>query len=97
MIETIQPILIAVGGSLIYSLLWYSRQVIDPTKETPEFNPWKMGATLVVGACIGLVSVLSGIDITQAGIEAQLASYGFLVAAVEQVGKAVYRNLTQEE
>ena len=96
MIETIQPILIAVGGSLIYSLLWYSRQVIDPTKETPEFEPWKLVSTLVVGACIGLVSVLSGIDITQAGIEAQLASYGFLVAAVEQVGKALYRNFTEE-
>lgn len=96
MIETIQPILIAVGGALIYSLLWYSRLVIDPTKETPEFEPWKLVSTLVVGACIGLVSVLSGIDITQAGIEAQLASYGFLVAAVEQVGKALYRNFTEE-
>ena len=96
MIETIQPILIAVGGSLIYSLLWYSRQVIDPTKETPDFKPWKLVSTLVVGACIGLVSVISGVDITQAGIEAQLTSYGFLVAVVEQVGKALYRNFTEE-
>lgn len=96
MIETIQPILIAVGGSLIYSLLWYSRQVIDPTKETPEFKPWKLVSTLLVGAAIGLVSVLGGIPITQVGIEAQLASYGFLVAAVEQVGKALYRNFTEE-
>lgn len=96
MIETIQPIILAVIGALIYSLLWYSRQVVDPTKETPEFKPWKLVSTLVVGACIGLVSVLSGIDITQAGIEAQLTSYGFLVAAVEQVGKALYRNFTEE-
>ncbi len=96
MIETIQPILIAVGGALIYSLLWYSRQVIDPTKETPKFDPWKMGATLVIGACIGLVSVITGIEISQAGIEAQLTSYGFLIAAVEQVGKALYRNFTEE-
>ena len=97
MIETIQPILIAVGGSLIYSLLWYSRQVIDPTKETPEFNPWKMGATLVVGAFIGLGSVMGGIEISQTSIETQLAAYGFVIAVVEQVGKAIYRNLTQEE
>ena len=96
MIETIQPIILAVIGALIYSLLWYSRQVVDPTKETPEFEPWKLVSTLVVGACIGLVSVLSGVDITQAGIEAQLASYGFLVAVVEQVGKAVYRKITEE-
>lgn len=97
MIETFLPIFVAVGGSLIYSLLWYSRQVIDPTKETPKFDPWKMGATLVIGACIGLVSVITGIEISQAGIEAQLTSYGFLVAVVEQVGRAIYRNLTQVE
>ena len=92
-----QPVIVAVAAALLYSLLWFSRQVVDPTKETPQFDPWKMGATLVIGACIGLVSVISGIEITQAGIEAQLTSYGFLVAVVEQVGRAIYRNLTQVE
>ena len=92
-----QPVIVAVAAALLYSLLWFSRQVVDPTKETPEFDPWKMGATLVIGACIGLVSVITGIEITQAGIEAQLTSYGFLVAVVEQVGRAIYRNLTQVE
>ena len=91
-----QPVIVAVAAALLYSLLWFSRQVVDPTKETPKFDPWKMGATLVIGACIGLVSVISGIEITQAGIEAQLTSYGFLIAAVEQVGKALYRNFTEE-
>ena len=92
-----QPVIVAVAAALLYSLLWFSRQVVDPTKETPKFDPWKMGATLVVGACIGLVSVITGIEISQAGIEAQLTSYGFLVAVVEQVGRAIYRNLTQVE
>jgi len=92
-----QPVIVAVAAALLYSLLWFSRQVVDPTKETPKFDPWKMGATLVVGACIGLVSVITGIEITQAGFEAQLTSYGFLVAVVEQVGRAIYRNLTQVE
>lgn len=92
-----QPVIVAVAAALLYSLLWFSRQVVDPTKETPKFDPWKMGATLVIGACIGLVSVITGIEITQAGIEAQLTSYGFLVAVVEQVGRAIYRNLTQVE
>ena len=92
-----QQVIVAVAAALLYSLLWFSRQVVDPTKETPKFDPWKMGATLVIGACIGLVSVISGIEITQAGIEAQLTSYGFLVAVVEQVGRAIYRNLTQVE
>ena len=92
-----QPVIVAVAAALLYSLLWFSRQVVDPTKETPKFDPWKMGATLVIGACIGLVSVITGIEISQAGIEAQLTSYGFLVAVVEQVGRSIYRNLTQVE
>ena len=92
-----QSVIVAVAAALLYSLLWFSRQVVDPTKETPKSDPWKMGATLVIGACIGLVSVISGIEISQAGIEAQLTSYGFLVAVVEQVGRAIYRNLTQVE
>ena len=92
-----QSVIVAVAAALLYSLLWFSRQVVDPTKETPKFDPWKMGATLVIGACIGLVSVISGIEISQAGIETQLTSYGFLVAVVEQVGRAIYRNLTQVE
>ena len=91
-----QSVIVAVAAASLYSLLWFSRQVVDPTKETPKFDPWKMGATLVIGACIGLVSVITGIEISQAGIEAQLTSYGFLVAVVEQVGKALYRNFTEE-
>jgi len=96
MIETIQPIILAVIGALIYSLIWYSRQVVDPTKETPKFEPWKLVSTLVVGACIGLASAFSGIEVSQASVEVQLTSYGFLVAVVEQVGKAVYRKITEE-
>ncbi len=90
MIE-IQPIITATGAAFLYSLLWYSRQVIDPTKPTPDFDPFKLVSTIFVGICVGILTVLSGASLTQAGLEAQLLSYGFIIALVEQVGKALYR------
>lgn len=87
----ISPILISLTAAILYSLLWYGRQVIDPTKPTPEYDPFQLVATLIVGAGVGVASLVSGIEITQAGLDAQLLSYGFLIAVIEQVGKGVYR------
>ena len=88
-----QPIFLSVGAALLYSLLWYARQVVDPTVQTPVYDFYKLGATLIVGAGVGIVALASGVDISQTGIEAQLAAYGFVIAAVEQVGRAFYRKI----
>ena len=85
-------ILVSVGASVLYSLLWYSRQVVDPTKPTPAYDFWKLGATIVVGAVVGIIAIISGVEVTQVGIESQLLAYGFVIAVIEQVGKAFYRN-----
>ncbi len=90
----ISPIFISIAAAIIYSLLWYGRQVIDPTKPTPEYDPFQLVATLIVGAGVGVASLVSGVEITQAGLDAQLLSYGFLIAVVEQVGKGVYRKFS---
>lgn len=90
----ISPIFISLTSAVIYSLLWYGRQVIDPTKPTPEYDPFQLVATLIVGAGVGVASLVSGTEITQAGLDAQLLSYGFLIAVVEQVGKGVYRKFS---
>lgn len=87
-----QPIFISIASAVIYSLIWYCRTVIDPTKPTPEYDFWQLGATILVGAFVGALSVFSGVEITQGGLETQLAAYGFIIAAVEQVGKALVRN-----
>lgn len=92
-----QPFFISIGAAVLYSLLWYCRKVVDPTKPTPEYNLWELGSTILVGAVIGGLSVLSGLELTQVGLETQLAAYGFVIAAVEQVGKAIVRNFTDEE
>lgn len=89
------PILISIAAAIIYSLLWYGRQVIDPTKPTPDrYDPFQLVATMIVGAGVGVASLVSGVEITQAGLDAQLLSYGFLIAVVEQVGKALYRKFS---
>ncbi len=90
----ISPIFISLTAATIYSLLWYGRQVIDPTKPTPEYDPFQLVATLIVGVGVGVASLVSGVEITQAGLDAQLLSYGFLIAVVEQVGKALYRKFS---
>lgn len=90
----ISPIFISLTAAIIYSLLWYGRQVIDPTKPTPEYDPFQLVATMIVGAGVGVASLVSGIEITQAGLDAQLLSYGFLIAVVEQVGKGFYRKFS---
>ena len=90
----ISPIFISIAAAAVYSLLWYGRQVIDPTKPTPEYDPFQLVATLIVGAGVGVASLVSGVEITQAGLDAQLLSYGFLIAVVEQVGKALYRKFS---
>jgi hypothetical protein len=87
----ISPIFISLTAAILYSLLWYGRQVIDPTKPTPEYDPFQLVATMIVGAGVGVASLVSGIEITQASLDAQLLSYGFLIAVIEQVGKGVYR------
>lgn len=88
-----QPLFSAVGAAGLYSLLWYGRQVVDPTKPSPDFDIIKLLSTVLVGGVIGAVSILSGIQLTQTSLENQLLSYGFLIAVVEQVGKSIYRAL----
>lgn len=90
MIE-IQPIIVAILSAGVYSILWYSRQVIDPTQETPQFQPRKFISTLIVGTGIGIFSVIAGLPVDQMGIESQLAAYSLVIVAVEQLGKPVWR------
>jgi len=86
-------IFVSVGSSLIYSLIWFFRSVIDPSKPTQfiDFDPWQLAATLLVGAGVGIVSVVSGFELTQVSLEGQLLAYGFVIAAVQQFGSAAYR------
>ncbi len=88
-------IFVSVGSALIYSLIWFFRSAIDPSKPTQfiDFDIWKLAATLLVGVGVGLVSIVSGFDLTQTTLEAQLLAYGFVIAGVEQFGRALFRKI----
>ena len=93
MIELLYPVFQAGLGAAAYSLVWYSREVMDPSKETPEFEPFKLLATVIIGAIIGALAVLSGVEMTQELVLEQIAVYGFLVYVVEQLGKSLWRQI----
>jgi len=95
----LDPILVSTLAAVIYSLIWFFRSVIDPDKPTvlKDFSGWKLAGTIVVGAGIGIITTLSGDTISQIGVESQLLAYGFVIAAADQFGSALYRKITNVE
>ena len=76
----------------VYSLLFYVKQ--RAKKENPEaFDPTKFGATVLVGAGIGVSLALAGVEITQGRVVDSLPMYVGVIAIVESVLKTVWRVL----
>jgi hypothetical protein len=91
MIGNIEPLITAVFAGVLYSLIWWSAKNIDPTKPSPLFDWYSLGATALVGAFVGLSAMLSGNPFSQMGIEMQLAASGAIIAVIEKVLKTLYR------
>lgn len=91
MIENIEPILTAVFAAILYSLIWWAAKNIDPTKPSPSFDFYSLGATIVIGVFVGAYSSFAGSPLTQMGIETQLAANGAIIAVIEKVLKTVFR------
>lgn len=87
-INIIIPILASAG----YSAIWFFKSVIDPEKPTTlkDFEIPRFLATVFLGIVIGGIGVLSGVEVTQIGIETSLLAYAFVIAGVQQVGTAIY-------
>lgn len=82
----------AVLAALIYSVVFFAKHHFKPGK--PEsFDPAKLGATLIVGAVIGVIFYAGGVPITAEAIEIQLGIYISIVALVENVLKIIVRVL----
>lgn len=76
-----------VAGS-IYGFAWYARQRYGKDVERRKpFNPYKLGATLVLAAVVGGAAGASGASVSAGTIETQLASYAGAVAVLEAVLK----------
>lgn len=60
--------------------------------ESPEkFDPFKAGATALLGAAVGAGFALSGIPITEDTLLAQVAAVGFTTVILENGLKVLYR------
>ncbi len=83
---------IAILSALIYSVVFYAKHYFKPGKPEP-FDPTKLGATLLVGAVLGVIFYAGGVGITAEAVEMQLIAYAGIVALVESVLKLVYRGI----
>lgn len=85
-------ILLAVVASLVYAVIFYAKNHFKP--EQPEsFDPFKFGAVIVVGVCVGIGFALSGLPITKESVWLQLGEYGSVVALVETILKIIVRGI----
>jgi len=85
----IETVLIAVFSAALYALLGYLKSV----EEEPDIT--KAGATMILGALIGVLLATSGIDVTQINVMEQMTIYIGLVAVIENVLKALVRRFKQ--
>ena len=77
----------AVGAS-IYAVLWWSinNQTDPETWDMPKF-----GATVLLGAILGILGWYNGIPVTMATIGPLIAGYVFILPVLEKVIKFVIR------
>lgn len=87
----IETIAIALLMAVIYVVLGVAKSVGE------NFNPTKAGATVALGLLIGAAMYASGIPVTEVNVAGQLAIYGGLIYAIENVIKAILRRWNGEE
>ena len=94
MFAEFEPLVTAIFAAVLYSLIWWAAKNADPTKPSPEFDWFSLGATVVIGAFVGAAAILSGSPLSQLGIETQLAASGAIIAVIEKILKTLYRWLS---
>ena len=86
-----QPLITAIFAAVLYSLIWWAAKNVDPTKPSPAFDFFSLGATVLIGAFVGAYATLAGSPLTQMSIETQLAANGAVIAVIEKILKTMYR------
>lgn len=83
------PVIIEViVASIAYATLFYASKA----PEGVPFDTTKYGATVIVGAVIGVSLWYAGDPLTEMSMAAQLGMYGAMVASVERVLYILYRS-----
>lgn len=90
MISEFQSLVTAIFAAVLYSLIWWAAKNVDPTKPSPAFDFFSLGATVLIGAFVGAFAIISGSPLSQMSIETQLAANGAVIAIIEKVLKTLY-------
>lgn len=78
----------------VYAALWYARR---RQHENEDFDPAKFGATVVLGAALGVAMALAGDPLSQADIEAKLVVYAGLLTVLTPIIRMVLDGLRSLE
>jgi len=81
-----EAIIYAVVAAIVFALSGYLKSAKDE-----EFDATKFGATILVGALVGVVLYVKGAAITEEAVATQFAAYAGIVVILQNGIKAVMR------
>ena len=81
-----EAIIYAVVAAIVFALSGYLKSAKDE-----EFDATKFGATILVGALVGVVLYVKGAAITEEAVATQFAAYAGIVVILENALKTVVR------
>jgi len=90
----VSAIILATLAGAGYGVLFYVKAQ-QSSGET--FDYWKFGATVLLAALIGTAMGVSGMPVTQATVEVQIAAYVGYVVVLETVLKLIWRTVYPPE
>lgn len=91
---TVVSILLAMAMAAMYSALFYLKKRLK-TGESEDFNERKFIATVLVGAGVGAMLALGGVNVTDEAMYEALPQYVGMIALVEALLKSAYRAYEQ--
>lgn len=93
MIEHLPILLLCLAGGASYSIFFWLKKYVDPTKTTEKFEVTKLLATMCFGAFIGLVIIYGKFPVSQLNDWLQLFLYAALSGASREIGVTAYRKV----
>ena len=79
-------VLIGIIASAVFAASGYLK-----SSNFENFEVTKFAATVIVGMAVGAIMYVSGLEITESNVVAQLAAYVGVIAVVENILKAILR------
>lgn len=93
MISHLLILILCLAGGALYSVFFWLKKYVDPTKETEKFDITKLLATMCFGAFVGLVVIYGNFPVSQLNDWLQLFIYAALSGVSREVGVTAYRKV----